>query len=101
MVFSVLSNRSPRRTETCAYYVTPGSAVATKWLARVKKTKNLHTERPAYSRISSNPSGRILLKDDQNIRPAAETPELTIRTGECSYHTLPFVAVSCSSVQNL
>ena len=72
---------------TCAYYVTLASAVMTKWLAQVKKTKKRGPERPAYSRISSNPSGRILLKDDQNILPAAKMPELTIQTGECSHHT--------------
>ena len=28
-----------------------------------------------------------MLKDDQNILPAAEMPELTIRTGECSHQS--------------
>ena len=64
---------------TCAYYVTLGSTVA----AWVKKMKKRGPERPAYSHISSNPSGRILLKGNQNILPAAKMPELTIQTGEC------------------
>ena len=50
-------------------------------------TEEDEEERPAYRRISSNPSGRILLKDDQNILPAAEMPELTIRTSECSHQS--------------
>ena len=42
--FSVVSNASPRRTETCAHVRTTslwggGGMVATKWPARVKKTK--------------------------------------------------------------
>ena len=93
--FSVVSNGSPRRIETCTsvYFVTLRSAVTTKWPAWVKKTKKRGPERPAYSCICINPSGRILLNDEHNILPAAEMPELTIRTGNCSHHTLPFVSV--------
>ena len=39
---------------TCVYNVTHGSAIATKWPARVKKAKKRGPERPAYSRNSSN-----------------------------------------------
>ena len=73
--FSVVSNASPRCTGTCAHVGTTslwGGAVATKSPAGVKKTKKKGPERSVYGRICSNPSGRILLKDDQNIQPAAD-----------------------------
>ena len=64
-----------------------GVVVPNKWPAWDKKRKKRGPERPEYSRNSWNPSGRIMLKDDQNILPAAEMPELTIRTGECSHQS--------------
>ena len=67
---------------TCAYYVILGNAVATEWPARVKKTKKRRAKKTCIQQYQFEPSGRIQLKDDQDILPAAEMPELIIRNGE-------------------
>ena len=99
--FSVVSNRSPRRTETCAHVRTTSfSGMRSRQNGQLElRRRRREGQKDLHAAVSVGTLRQN--STDQNILPAAEMPELIIRNGEYWHHTLPFVEVSCSSILNL